>query len=221
MKTLVRIVPLAGVVYAVLALAGNGSIGPFPDENTPIAKLETFYSTHHAGVERGGLILYWAALFLALFALSLWARLRHNDLHPLTSGALLLGATLTVAGEFDGAGTYSTLGAIGNRTVIAPAALQALHVHGAGGSPINGNGGLMIMLLAVAAAGIATRALPRWLSWSALPLGLVQLTPVGFYASLVFWLWAAVAGIYMTLRPDAAPARREAPAAASLAGSPS
>jgi hypothetical protein len=61
--------------------------------------------------------------------------------------------------------------------VIAPAALQALHVHGAGGSPITGSGGLMILLLAVAAAGIATHALPRWLSWSAVPLRLLQVTP--------------------------------------------
>lgn len=204
MNKLVRLVPLAGLVYLVLEVAGNGSIGAFPDENTPIGKLETFYQAHHAGVERGGVILSWAAPFLALFAVSLWARLRRSDLHPLIGGALLLGAALTVTGEFASAGTYSLLGAVGSKTVLAPPALQALHVQGAGGSPITGNGGLLILLLAVAAAGIATRALPRWLSWSALPLGLLQLTPLGFYAGVIFWLWAAVAGIYMTARPTTA-----------------
>ena len=204
MNKLVRLIPLAGLVYLVLELAGNGSIGSFPDENAPSGKLETFYQAHHAGVERGGVILSWAAPFLALFAVALWARLRRSDLHPLLGGALLLGAALTVADEFASAGTYSLLGAIGAKTVLAPAALQALHVQGAGGSPITGNGGLMILLLATAAAGIATHALPRWLSWSALPLGLLQLTPLGFYADVIFWLWAAVAGIYMTLRPAAA-----------------
>jgi len=201
MNKLIRIVPLAGVAYALLAVIGNGTIGAFPDENTTVAKLETFYSSHHVGVERGGVILYWSAFFLALFLVSLWARFRGTDMHPLISGALLLGATLTVAGEFAGAGTYSMLGAVGDKTVITPAALQALHVTGAGGSPITGDGGLMILLLAAAAGGIATRALPRWLSWSALPLGLVQLTPIGFFAGLVFWLWAAAAGIYMAVRP--------------------
>jgi hypothetical protein len=204
MNKLVRLVPLAGVVYLVLEVAGNGSIGSFPDEKTPIAKLQTFYRAHHAGVERGGVILYWAAPFLALFAVSLWARLRRSDLHPLIGGALLVGAALAVAGELGSAGTYSLLGAIGSKSVLAPAALQALHVQGAGGSPVTGNGGLMILLLAVTAAGIATRALPRWLSWSALLLGLLQLTPLGFYAGVIFWLWAAVAGIYMTLRPATA-----------------
>lgn len=211
MNKLVRLVPLAGVVYLVLEVVGNGSIGAFPDENTPIAKLESFYLTHHAGVERGGVILYFAAPFLALFALSLRARFQRSDLHPLVGGALLLGATLAVASEFEGARTYSTLGALGSKTVIAPAAMQALHVQGAGGSPITGDGGLIILLCAVAAAGIATRALPRSLSWSALPLGLLQLTPYGFYARVIFWLWAAVAGIYMTLRPATASAPAATP----------
>jgi hypothetical protein len=200
-KFVVRLVPLAGVAYAALQVAGNGSIGAFPNQSAPITKLETFYAAHHAGVERGGVILYWAAPFLALFAVALWARFRRTDLHPLLGGALLVGAALAVAGALDRAGAYSMLGALGSRPVIAPAALQALHVQGAGGSPITGDGGLMILLIAAALAGIATRALPRSLSWSALLLGLVQLTPLGFYAGLLFWLWAAAAGVYMALRP--------------------
>lgn len=43
MNKLVRLVPLAGLVYLILEVAGNGSIGAFPDENTPLVKLETFY----------------------------------------------------------------------------------------------------------------------------------------------------------------------------------
>ena len=72
----------------------------------------------------------------------------------------------------------------------------------------------------VAAAGIATRALPRWLAWTALPLGILQLTPIGFQAEIVFWPWAAAAGIYMTIRPDEKVRATLAPAAAgSLATS--
>jgi hypothetical protein len=36
---LTRLVPLAGLVYLVLEVAGNGSIGKFPEGDTPIAKL--------------------------------------------------------------------------------------------------------------------------------------------------------------------------------------
>lgn len=197
---LIRLVPLAGVVFAVLEVVGNLSIGKFPDGDSPIAKLVANDSVHHAGIARGGFILHWAALFLAFFAAALWSRIRSSDVHPLIAGAALLGAAVTVAAEFAGAGVYSTLGFIGDKHTIAPATLQAVHT-GAGGGPISGDGGLAILLLAIAAAGLAGHAFPRWLTWSALPLGLLQLTPVSYFAGVVFLLWAVAASIYMTVRP--------------------
>jgi hypothetical protein len=202
MNRLVRIVPLAGVIYFLLEVAGNGSIGNFPDSDTSIAELVPFYASHHAGIARGGFLLHYAALALALFLVAVWARARHAAAHALVSGTLLVGAAVTVAAAFAEAGIYSTLGFVGaHETVITPAALQAWHVNGAGGGATTGDGGLMIVLLAIAAASIAGRALPRWLGWIALPLGLVQLTPLGFFGGLVFWVWAAIAGIYMAARP--------------------
>jgi hypothetical protein len=215
MNQLVRIVPLAGVVYLVLEVAGNGSIGDFPDSDTPIAKLIPFYASHHAGIARGGLLLHYAALALALFLVGIWSRARQVGVHALISGALLVGVGVTVAAAFAEAGVYSTLGFVGaHQTVITPGALQAWHVNGAGGGATTGDGGLMIVLLAISAAAIAGRALPRWLGWSALPLGLVQLTPLGFFGGLVFWLWAGVAGIYMAVRPlhDLPAGTKQAPA---------
>lgn len=202
MNRLVRIVPLAGVAYLVLEVAGNGSIGNFPDSNTSIAKLLPFYASHHAAIARGGLLLHYGALALALFLVAIWARLRQAGVRPLVSGALLVGAAVTVAAAFAEAGVYSTLGFVGgHESVITPAALQAWHINGAGGGATTGDGGLMIALLAISAAAIASGALPRWLGWSALLLGLVQLTPLGFFGGLVFWVWAAVAGVYMAVRP--------------------
>jgi hypothetical protein len=122
---------------------------------------------------------------------------------------------VTVAAAFAEAGVYSTLGFVGaHQSVITPAALQAWHVNGAGGGSTTGDGGLMIVLLAISAASISGGALPRWLGWAALPLGLVQLTPLGFFGGLVFWVWAAVAGIYMATRPlnDVPAGTKQAPA---------
>jgi hypothetical protein len=215
MNRLVRIVPLAGVAYLVLEIAGNGSIGSFPDSNTSIAKLLPFYASHHSNIARGGFLLHYAALALALFLVGVWARAYQAGVHVLVSGALLVGSAVTVAAAFAEAAVYSTLGFVGaHESVIAPAALQAWHVNGAGGGATTGDGGLMIVLIAVSAAALAGGVLPRWLGWSALPIGLVQLTPLGFFGGLVFWLWAAVAGIYMAVRPlhEAAGDRRRSPA---------
>lgn len=202
MTRLTKIVPLAGVAYLVLEVAGNGSIGSFPDSDTTVGKLIPFYATHHSSIARGGLLLHYGALALALFLVAVCARIHESGVHPVVSGAALVGSAVAVGAEFAGAGVYSTLGFVGaHERVIAPAALQAWHVNGAGGGLSTGDGGLMIVLLAVSVAAIAGHALPRWLGWSALVLGIVQLTPVGFFAGVVFWLWAAVAGIYMVLRP--------------------
>ncbi|HET8606931.1 MAG TPA: hypothetical protein VFL66_07850 [Gaiellaceae bacterium] len=187
----------------MLSVAGNGSIGDFPDSDTPIARLLTFYRAHHAGIAGGGLLLHWAAFFFAFFAVAVWARVRDSGVHPLVGGAILVGAAVDFAQQLSSASVYSTLGFIGGKQVIAPAALQAWHVNGSGGGLSTGEGGLAVMLLALAAAGIAGGALPRWLSWTALPLGILQLTPIGFYAEMLFLLWAAVAGVYMTFRPIA------------------
>ncbi|HET7046600.1 MAG TPA: hypothetical protein VFI37_17270 [Gaiellaceae bacterium] len=202
-ERIVRFVPLAGVVYAVLSVLGNGSIGDFPDGDTPIAKLAPYYAEHHASIARGGLLLAWSAIFLAFFAVALWTRVRTSASNPLLAGAVLLGAAVAVADELGGAGTYSTLGFLGSKATIAPAALQAWHVQGSGGGALTGEGGLAIMLLAVAAAGIAGRAIPRPLAWAALPLGILQLTPIGFFAGLVFLLWALVTGVVLAVRPGA------------------
>jgi hypothetical protein len=55
-------------------------------------------------------------------------------------------------------------------------------------------------MLGLFAAGVFVRAIPRWLAWSALALGIAGLTPYGYFASVLVLLWAAVAGIALTMR---------------------
>jgi hypothetical protein len=52
-------------------------------------------------------------------------------------------------------------------------------------------------LLMAALAGLAARAVPRWLAWPALLLAVLSLLPgpFGFLASMVFLAWTAAAGI--------------------------
>ena len=42
--------------------------------------------------------------------------------------------------------------------------------------------------------------MPQWLGWVSLLLAVATLSPFGFLASLVFVLWAAVAGIAIVRR---------------------
>lgn len=195
-----RLLPLAGVGFAVLSVAGDLTIGKFPDSNTSVAKLTQFYAAHHRQVGVGGTLLALAAILLGLFGVALWARVRSSDLHPAVAGAVLLGAAVATANELTGASAYITLGTVGHQAGVSPAALQAWHINGSEG----GVGSMMILLVAVGVAGIVSRAIPRWLAWPALLLGIVQISPIGFLASLLVLVWAAVAGIILVLRPNGA-----------------
>jgi hypothetical protein len=207
-----RLLPLAGVGFAVLTIAGDLTIDKFPDSGTSIAELTAYYANHHDQVGAGGTLLAWAAILLGLFGVALWGRVRSSGVHPVLAGAVLLGAAVATANELTGASAYITLGTIGHEAGVSTAALQAWHISGSEGSV----GSTMILLVAVGAAGILGRAIPRWLAWPALLLGIVQISPIGFLASLVTLAWAAVAGIVLVLRPDGV---RRAVAARPLPGS--
>jgi hypothetical protein len=201
----VRLVPLAGVVFAALIVAGDLTIGKFPDTNASISKLTRFYAADHARVATGGWLYGVAAVFLAIFGATMWQRIRTTNVHPIVAGAALVGTAITASAQLTSANAYSTLGEIGDQHGITPAALQAWHISGSAGGGIDG--GMIILLLAVATAGIAGHAFPRWLAWPALALAILQLTPLGFIASLLTLAWAAATGIVMFLHPaDTAPA---------------
>jgi hypothetical protein len=191
-----RFAPLAGAAYAVLVVAADLTIGKFPDSNTSTTELTSYYAAHHAQVAAGGLILAWAAIVLAVFGCVLWSRARTT---PAVAAAVLVGTAVAVVGELDDASTFWHLGHISTQAATTPAALQALHIAGAEGGF---GGGVTILLLGVAVAGLLANAVPRWLAWPAVVLGVLQLTPtIGFFASLLFLLWACVTGVVLTVRP--------------------
>jgi hypothetical protein len=200
-RILGRALPLSGLVYAVTTLAGFGVIGKFPDGDTPVSELTSFYASHHGRVAAGGLILLWATVAFAVFGCALWARLRSAGVNSAIAAAALAGTAVSAAGALHGAETYWVLGHIATHDTVSSGALQALHIMGSEGGL---DSGLTILLLAAGAAGILANAIPKWLAWPAVALAILQLTPIGFFASLAFLLWAAVTGVVLGARPRAA-----------------
>lgn len=195
-----RAAAVAGVGFALASAVANFTIGKFPDTDTPVAKLTAFYAQHHTRVAAGGLIQAWAAVLLAVFVAAVYLRIRSAGSHPVAAVVALVGGAVATVGTLDDGSAYWRLGQLGNDHAIGAGALQAWHVFGSEGTLVSG-GGTAVFLIAVA---FASTALPRWLAWTALPLGLAQLTPVGFFASLLFLVWAAVAGVYLAARPAGA-----------------
>lgn len=198
--TLRRIAPLAGVVFAGASIAGDLTIGPFPDGSTPAADLPGYYAAHGAQVALGGTLLGLGGVFFAIFGSALWARLRGAAVPAVVSGVVLLGAAVDTMTDLTSGAQYNLLGSIGADRNVTPAALQALHIYGA---EFGVGGGATLFLLGIAVAGIGYRAVPRWLAWTGLVLGIAQFgpPPFGFLASMVLLLWVAAAGIALAARP--------------------
>ena len=192
-NTLGRIAPLAGAAYAVAMIVGDLVVGQFPDSDASVSKLTTYYSNHHAHVAAGGMVFSWATILLVVFGCVLWSRAR--TIRPSVAAAILVATAVAVVADVQEATLFALVGHASTASTLTPSALQALHIAGSEGSLSTG---LAILLLAVGVAEIV----PRWLAWPAIVLGIAQLVPgIGFFASMLFLLWAAVAGIALTVRP--------------------
>ena len=206
-----RIAALGGLGFAVASIAGDLAIGPFPGPSTPAAQLVPYYAAHHAQVLTGGMLLGLSGILFVPFGLAVWARIRQAQASPLLTGLAMIATTLVALTSLASAGVYGVLGDIGGQPAISPAALQAWHIMGSEGSLADG-ASTFLFLVAAAVAGLAARAIPRWLAWPALLLAVLTLLPhpFGFLASMVFLAWTAAAGITLLVarrpRPLPAPA---------------
>jgi hypothetical protein len=204
--TLRRIAPLAGVLFAGLSIAGDLTIGPFPDGSTPVGDLPGYYAAHGSQVALGGTLLGLGGVLFAIFAAAVWTRLRAAAVPTVISGVVLIGAAVDTMADLNSGAGYNLLGGIGADRNVTPQALQALHIYG---SEFGVSGGAALFLLGVAVAGIGYRAVPRWLAWTGLVLGIAQFapSPYGFFASMILLLWVAAAGIALAARPEPAAVR--------------
>jgi hypothetical protein len=193
-----RFAPLAGLLFAGLTMAGDLTIGPFPDGSTPATDLPAYYAAHGHQVALGGTLLSAAGLCFAIFAASVWARLSNARVPLVVTGLVVLGAAVDTMDHLHSGAVYHLLGDIGLDEHVSVGALQAWHISG---SEFGVGGGGTLFLLGVAVAGIGYRALPRWLAWTGLALGIGLFSPWAFLASMVVLLWAAAAGITLVVRP--------------------
>jgi len=206
-----RIAPLAGVLFAGLTIAGDFTIGPFPDGSTPVGDLPAYYRAHGAHVSLGGTLMTLGGVCFAIFAAAVWARLRGARVPVVISGVVLLGAAVDTMADLNSGAVYNLLGDIGRDAAVTGPALQAWHIQGA---EFGVSGGAVLFLLGIAVAGIAYRAVPRWLAWTGVVLAVAQFapSPFGFFASMFVLVWVAAAGIALAVSPDPDVVRpREAP----------
>jgi len=193
--------PLTGILAAALFVAGILLSGNTPDSDASGAKVVAYYLTHKSDQTTSAFLFMYGSLFLILFAAALRSGLRGTDRAADGPATLAFGGALVMAtGIMLLSGVTYALAA--KPGALAPAAAQAVNVlnNGVWFPFIVGQAAL---LLGAGAAILRGRALPSWLGWVAIVLGVVSATPVGWFAFLIAQLWVIVVAILLARRASA------------------
>jgi hypothetical protein len=204
-----RLALLSGAVFVVLIVVGFGAIGgSTPEPHDSAQKVFNYYRDHHDKQMVAAFVVALSVPFLLIFSSVLYRTLRALD----GVGAWL--PTLALAGGVMGGAGY--LVAVSIHLALADAGDQKSAAATYTLNFLDGNSFPLFVApigVLVFATGFATfrgqGALPRWLGWVAVVVGLLVFTPAGFFAWIACGLWILVASVVLYLR--AAPG---APAAA-------
>jgi hypothetical protein len=188
-----------GIVYTLLFVAAFILFGSEPSTGASAASLIKYYHSHRASVTAGVFAIGAAAVVLSFFLSSLRRTLsRTNEGRHIASivtiggavyisGLVLMGAlniALIDSAHYGMRTTAQTLNVFGNDAWL-PVVV-----------------GISILTLGTGVAALRSRALPRWLAWASVALGIVAISgPLGAIAFLLTPLWTLATGIVLLRSP--------------------
>ena len=198
MSALVRFAPITGVI-AVGLLVIAAIVGGEPlDVDASGDEVISFY-TDNEGAQFGSAALgAYGALFLIFFVSTLRSVLRRAEDaagSPGIASTIAFGGGLLMAfGLLAFSGFAFTLADASD--VLEPAAAQALNALNADFFfPVAG--GVAALLIGSAISILRTGVLPAWLGWLAAAIGVLAVTPLGFFAFLLSGLWILIASVVL------------------------
>jgi hypothetical protein len=182
------------IVVAVTAVAGDT---PAPDESTD--EVMSYYGAHLGSNRLAALMVALAGALLVLFA----ARLRvllDGDRTSEFATATLAGGAIAAMGLFFAAVVHFALVDVADDGLTEAA--QALNVLD-DVTLIAAVFGLAVMFFSAGVAILRGRALPRWLGWTGVGIGVLCFAgPLGFAGALLGLLWLIATGVTMYRRSD-------------------
>jgi|SRR5919109_498772 hypothetical protein len=203
-----RIVPLTGLVFAVLLVVSFIVAGDTPDPDASAEEVASFYTSNDTSQGVSALLGGVAGIFFLFFLGILRGELRRHEQGPgvLSATAFAGGIVLSVGGA---AFAGFTLTLADTADDIDPSAIQALNAL-SGDFFVPLAVGVIVFLIAAGIAIVRTGALAAWLGWAAIVIGILWVTPAFFVAGPGALLWVAVVSVLLSMRAGAP----ELPAAA-------
>jgi hypothetical protein len=195
-----RLLPLSGIVFVVLVLAGPVALGgSTPGTSDSPAKVLAFYHAHSTRQGIAAFVLAASVLFLAVFGATLAARLWPFDAvrRPLWEIVLIVGTALSSAAIALAAMVHFALSNGGDNS-IGGQGMQALNAID-NNSWVAINPSLGVMLVGAAGSILCANWAHRWLGWSAAVLGIALFIPfVDFFALVLSLVWIIITSIVLS-----------------------
>jgi hypothetical protein len=200
--------PFTGIIFVLFVVAVTILIGQGQDATKKTAQeIVNHYKDNNTRESIGAILIVFAAASLLYFGGWLRRLLRDAEGPDGILSAVVFGAAVVFSAGASVAGSIH-LALPDLADDINPVALQA----------INGIDydmffffpvGLGTLVLATGISAVRHGALPKWLGWVSVVLGVIFFTPAFFIVFVVGPLWFLVVSIYgirLALREDAAPA---------------
>jgi len=194
--------PLTGVVFVALVVIAFIISGETPDTNDSPQKILSFYNDNDSEQMFSSALLAWGTVFYLFFLGVLRSTLRAAEAGFARLSAVAFGGGVVLAfGMLAFAGFTFTLADAADH--LTPQAAQAV-------SALNSDfffpiaAGLGTLMIATGLASLRSRALPAWLAWAALVIGVAAVTPIGFFAFLAFGLWTLATSVILWRAPATA-----------------
>ena len=213
-SNLERYAPLTGIVFVVLVVIAAIVGGETPDTGDSTASVVSWWQDNDTAQIWANAIGGWSTIFLVWFGGSLRTALRRTEGEPgrlsLVSfgGIVLMAAGLLAFASFG----FAAADVADDVPDVAPAVIQTLSILSTDFFLLVA-GGTGLFMIATGVAVVRFEALPKWMGYAAVVIGIAAVTPIGFFAFLVTGIWILIASVllYQRGQPAAAPAPRARP----------
>ena len=198
MRGLERYAPLAGLLFVVLVVVAVIVGGETPDADDGLAKVVKYWADNKDQAIASAIIGAYSAVALLWFA-GVWrATLAAAEGPPARLANTAFGGALI--GTVGWAGLIAfTFIAADTSGDVAPQVTQTFSVLQADFFfPLSI--GFSVFLLASGLAMVRGAMLPAWPGWVAIVLGVLAVTPVGFFAILGMLAWIAAISVMLFMR---------------------
>ena len=199
------LVPLTGIAFIVVLIVSFIVTGSPKDATHPPNAIAQWYIDNKDSAELGAFLGAVAGALLIFFA----GYLRKVLAAAEGEGAMLpilvlIGASIVaVGGAIDSMIMFATAERAGDIPATSVQTLQALWDNDFLPLVL----GVMVFLWAAGISVLRSGALPKWMGWAGIVLGVVALAgPLSFFATIGAALWVIVASILLSVRTRSAPA---------------